>query len=174
MEDNNIKNMTPEIEIVIDDGYLRIPIRNLYGDEVGVFKFNPTDLGMAGRYNEVVDKLPGIIEPLQHVNIKPDGTAEEGDVDAVKVLREATDNLYKVFDYLLGGNMSEAFFGRTNPFSPVKGYFYCERALIEIGKIIASQQDVELKKINKRLDRYTQGYTGKPNRAQRRRNKHRR
>lgn len=171
MEDN-IKSMTPEI--VIDDGYLRIPIRNLYGDDVGVFYFNPTDVGMAERYNEVVDKLPGITAALESVNIRPDGTAEDGDTDAAETLREAKERLYEIFDYLLGGNMSEAFFGKTHPFSPVKGYFYCERALEAVGKVIASQQDVEHKAINKRLDRYTQGYVGKPNRANRRNNKRRR
>lgn len=170
MEDN-IKSMPNEI--VIDDGRVKYPVRNLLGEVMGELCFNPTDVGMAIRYNETVDKLTEIVAPLEHVNIRPDGTAEEGDIDGAKALSEATDRLFEVFDYLLDGNVSETFF-RTNPFSPVKGYFYCERVLEAVGKIIAAHQDVEIKQINKRLNRYTQGYTGKPNRAQRRGNKRRR
>jgi ribosomal protein L44E len=76
---------------------------------------------------------------------------------------------------MLGGNMSEAFFGKVNPFSPVDGNFYCENALNAVGKFISQQHDREIKKISQRVNRYTQGYTGdgKPNRAQRRyNNKH--
>ena len=162
----NVRKTIPEI--VIDDGYLRIPVRNLYGDDVGVFYFNPTDVGIAERYNEVAKKLPEITAPLEHINIRPDGTVEDGDVDAIETMRAAKERLYETFDYLLGGNMSEAFFGKTHPFSPVGGYFYCERALEAVGKVISAQHEVELKKVNKRLERYTQGYANNPNRAQRR------
>lgn len=171
--ETEIKNRSMPLEIVVDDGYLAIPIRNLQGKELGVFNFNPADIGIAERYNEVVDKLPEITAPLEHVSINPDGTAADDDAKAVEALREATKRLYETFDYLLGGNMAEAFFRRTHPLSPVKGYFYCERALNAIGKVITSQQEVELRTINKRLNRYTQGYTGKPNREQRRKKKRR-
>lgn len=171
MEDN-IKSMPNEI--IIDDGRVKYPIRNLLGEVLGELCFNPTDVGMAIRYNETVEKLHEIITPLEHVNIRPDGTAEEGDIEGIHALSVATENLFEIFDYLLGGNVSETFFSGNNPFSPVKGYFYCERVLEAVGKIIAAHQDIEIKQINKRLNRYTQGYTGKPNRAQRRGNKRRR
>lgn len=167
--EENIKTMPNEI--IIDDGRVKYPIRNLLGDVLGELCFNPTDVGMAIRYNETVEKLHEIVVPLEHVNIRPDGTAEEGDVDGTQALSEATNRLFEIFDYLLDGNISEAFFSRTNPFSPIKGYFYCERVLEAIGKIIAAHQGTEIKQIDKRLSRYTQGYTGKPNRAQRRKNK---
>ena len=58
--------------------------------------------------------------------------------------------------------MSEAFFGKMHPFSPVNGRFYCENALDAVGKYISSQFDREVTKINNRVNRYTHGYrTGK-------------
>ena len=44
-------------------------------------------------------------------------------------LREAEKRLYTACDKLFGGNMSEAFFGKMHPFSPINGHFYCENAL---------------------------------------------
>ena len=39
--------------IRIDDGLRRIPIENMFGQEVGVFFFRPTDLGIMERYNKL-------------------------------------------------------------------------------------------------------------------------
>lgn len=166
----NIKK--PTFEIVVDDGRVRVPIRNKLGEEVGVFYFQPTDVGIIERYNELADKLPEIIAPLEHMSISPDGEADDNNPTEVAALKEATKRLYEACDYMLGGNMSEAFFGKVNPFSPVDGSFYCENALNAVGRFISQQHDREIQKIEKRMNRYTQGYTG--NRAQRRNNKHRR
>ena len=63
---------------------------------------------------------------------------------------------------LFGGNMSEAFFGKMHPFSPINGHFYCENALSAVGAYISRQFDREVKKVNSRVERYTHGYrTGK-------------
>ena len=170
-------NKQPTFEIVVDDGRRKIPIRNKLGEEVGIFVFQPTDVGIIERYNDLVTKLPEITAPLEHVNINPDGTANSDSPAEVEALREATKRLFEACDYMLGGNASEAFFGQVNPFSPVDGNFYCENVLNKIGEFISQQHDRETKKIAKRIAKYTQGYTGggKPNRAQRRyNNKHRR
>ena len=49
-----------------------------------------------------------------------------------------------------------------NPFSPVRGRFYCEYALDAVGQFIGKQFDEEIKAINTRVEKYTHGYrTGK-------------
>lgn len=161
-------------EIVVDDGSVSVPIKNKLGQIIGEFSFAPTDTGIADRYDEVVGKIDHIIQPLEHANIHPDGTTDSDDTQAVDAMKEATKRLYECCDYLFGGNMSEAFFKKVKPFSLVKGRFYFENVLIVVGKFISDQTDRELRQINRRLERYTQGYTGKPNRAQRRKNKRRR
>ena len=46
----DIKQIRPaEMSITVDDGSVRVPIKNLYGDEIGVFYFRPTDLGIIDR-----------------------------------------------------------------------------------------------------------------------------
>ena len=158
MEDK-IKNIGPEI--VIDDGSVKVPIRNTHGDEIGLFYFRPTDTGIIERYNEMVSTFDQIVEPLEHVSIKPDGTADGEETVDIEVLKTAEKRLFEACDYMFGGNMSEAFFGKMHPFSPVNGAFYCESALEAVGKFISAQYEQETKKISKRVNRYTQGYAGK-------------
>ena len=156
---NDEKNLTG---IVVGDGIVREPILNKYGDEIGVFCFRPTDIGIVDRYNKIVADFENIITPLENVNIQSDGTAEEGSDAEVDALKEAESRLFEACDYLFGGNASEAFFGKMHPFSPVNGRFYCENALDAVGKYISRQFDREVKRINSRVNRYTHGYrTGK-------------
>ena len=157
-EITNIK--TPAI--IVDDGLVEVPINNKHGDRVGVFYFRPTDIGMIERYNEMVSDFDKITEPLESVNINPDGTADESDAASFAALKEAESRLYDACNRFFGGNFAEAFFGSMHPFSPINGRFYCENALEAVGKYLGQQFDREAKKINARVDRYVHGYrTGK-------------
>lgn len=131
--------------IVLDDGLQRVSIRNLDGEEIGVFKFRPTDFGIINRYNETISKLEEIFEPL------------DGD-ESDEAFQKAEKRLYEALNYVFGGNMAEAFFGSVSPFSPVKGRFYCEQAIEVIGQYISKQFDAEVKKIKKRVSKYTSKY----------------
>lgn len=154
---------TQSIEaIVIDDGSIKVPIRNKQGDEIGVFYVRPTDISIIERYNRVADDFEKITAPLENVNINPDGTVDENNAAEYEALKQAEKNLYEACDFLFGGNMSEAFFGRMHPFSPVGGRFYCENVLEALAKYISAQFSSEAAKINKRVGKYTHGYkTGK-------------
>ncbi len=146
------------LEIAVDDGSQRVPINNKFGEEIGVFYFRPTDLKIIERYNETVAKFDEILAPLEAVNINTDGTADEDDMTALNALNEAEKRLYEACDYIFDGNMSEAFFGKMHPFSPVNGVFYCETVLNAVGSFIAAQFSQETTKINKRLDKYVGKY----------------
>lgn len=149
-------------EIVIDDGSVEVPIKNKRGDEIGRFYFRPTDVGIIDRYNQIIGNFAEITAPLEHVNINPDGTTDENNAAEVEALREAERRLYEAVDFMFGGNMSEAFFGKMHPFSPVGGAFYCENAIESVGQFISAQFSRETEKISKRVNRYTHGYrTGK-------------
>nr|DAQ24262.1 MAG TPA: tail assembly chaperone [Caudoviricetes sp.] len=149
-------------EIIVDDGSVRVPIRNKQGDEIGVFMFRPTDIGIVDRFNSMTAEFDKIVEPLENVNIRADGTVDEKNEAEFSALREAEQKLYAACDKLFGGNMSDAFFGKMHPFSPINGRFYCENALEAVGRYISRQFDREVKKVNVRVERYTHGYrTGK-------------
>ena len=147
------------LEITVDDGTQRIPIKNKHGDEVGVFFFRPTDIGIIDRYNKMAAKFDEITAPLENVSISPDGTAADDDTASIQALNEAEKRLFDAVDYLFGGNMAEAFFGKMHPFSPVNGSFYCESAIEAVGKYISAQFEQETQKVNRRVDRYTNRYT---------------
>lgn len=148
--------------IVVDDGSVKVPIRNRQGDEIGVFYFRPTDIGIIERYNKVVGDFDSITAPLESVNIKPDGTVDEKNEAEQAAMKEAEQRLYDACNYLFDGNFAEAFFGKMHPFSPINGHFYCENALGAVGKYISTRFDREVKKVNSRVERYTHGYrTGK-------------
>lgn len=148
-------------EIIVDDGSVKVPIRNKQGDEIGVFTFRPTDVGIVDRFNEMADEFDHITEPLESVNINADGTVNGDDNEGSAALKEAENRLYADCDKLFGGNMSEAFFGKMHPFSPINGHFYCESALSAVGNYISRQFAREVKKVNSRVERYTHGYTAR-------------
>ena len=157
----NIKNQNLT-GIVVDDGSVRESILNKHGEEIGVFYFRPTDVGMIDRYNKMAAEFDKITEPLENVNINPDGTVDEKNEAEMAAMNEATSRLFEACNYLFDGNFSEAFFGKMHPFSPVNGRFYCEHALDAVGKYISRQYDREVSKVQSRVNRYTHGYrTGK-------------
>ena len=156
-----MESTKPVLRVDVDDGIIPVPVYNKAGQEIGVFMFNPTDVGIVNRFNEFADGFDAVVEPLMQVNINSDGTTDEDDAGAVSALNEATTRLYAACDKLFGGNYSEAFFGTVNPFSPVNGRFYCENAIEAIGSFIAKQFDKETKKISSRVDKYTHGYTAR-------------
>ena len=155
---------TMNLTITVDDGSVKVPITNTYGDEVGVFYFRPTDIGIIERFRAMEADFDKIVEPLESISINQDGTADENNDRDVEALKQAEERLFEACDRLFGGNFSEAFFGKMHPFSPVKGSFYCEIALNAVGAFLAAQFDTEIRKINTRVAQYTRGYearTGK-------------
>lgn len=149
----------PELMIQVDDGLQRVPIRNNYGEEIGVFYFRPTDVGIIKRYDALAGKLADIARPLQDVNISADGEGE--DDAAVRALSEAEAQLYEAVNELFGGNFSEAFFGKMNPFSPVGGVFYCEKAIEAVGAFIEQQFEAEVARVGSKVSKYTDRYKKK-------------
>lgn len=144
------------MNITVDDGLKRIVIQNKYDDVIGEFYFRPTDIGIIKRYNDMVPKLDEVTALLEKVGINPSGEGVTEDDEAT--LEEAENRLYEICDEMFGGDMSKAFFGKMNPFSPVNGAFYCEQVLESVGRFIGAQFAEEVKKINKRVNKYTGSY----------------
>ena len=158
----NQSNVTPmNLAITVDDGYKRIPINNTNGDEIGVFYFNPTDIGIVQRYNKLAKSFDAITEPLEALDGADNADSEEFTAQQMEALEEAEKRLYEAVNELFGGDFAGAFFGKVNPFSPVNGSFYCEEALRAVGAFISQQFDAETSKFAERVSKYT-------NRAQRR------
>lgn len=156
-------NMTENKNVIrIDDGLRRVSIENMAGQEVGVFYFRPTDIGILGRYDNLIGQFDDILKPLESANLNNAGEAADPDDDATsKAIEVATKKLNTLLDELFDGNFSDAFFGKINPFSPVGGRFYCEAAIEMVGKYIEQEFGAEAVKMNDHISKYTNRYEGK-------------
>ena len=144
MAENVKKNMS--FAITVDDGSRRVPILNTDGEEIGAFRFHPTDLGIIKRYNRLADKFDAITEPLEALNIDGNGAAE---------LKEAEARLNEAVNELFGSeDAAAAFFGKMHPFSPVNGEFYALQVLQRVGEFIGGQFDTETKAMSKKARKY--------------------
>ena len=159
MAENTTKQ--PALGIVVDDGRRRVPITNTYGDEVGVFYFNPTDINIIDRFNNLAKNFDKIFEPLENI---PD-TADNGDSDDldpvyIDALNEARNRLNKAVDELFGADASSAFFGKVNPLSPVEGtgQFYCEIVLQAVINYISEQMNKQAVQVKRRVEKYTKRF----------------
>ena len=133
--------------IVVDDGSRRVPIVNVDGEEIGVFRFHPTDIGIIERYNRMVERFDEITRPLEQF-------AGEDEDRQAEALKEAEKRLYAAVNELFGGDAAGAFFGSMHPFSPVGGAFYCEAVLKAVGEYISGQFDAETAKFSGRAEKY--------------------
>jgi hypothetical protein len=141
--------------ITVDDGRIPVAINNSNGEKIGVFYFNPTDIGIVERFKAVSDKFDYVVEPLNE--LKDDASEDE----QIAALKKAEVRLYDLCNNLFGGNFAEAFFGSINPFTPIDGKFYCENALNAVSDFVSKQFDKETAKINARVSKYTADYQKK-------------
>jgi len=145
------KNM--EMKITVDDGARRVPICNTFGEEIGVFRFHPTDIGILNRFNDMMSDFEQITAPLEAL----EDDSEAGEAQRAEALKEAEGRLYAAVDKLFNGEGSaKALFGTMHPFSPVGGVFYCQIVLQTIGAFINEQFDNEMTKFSENVRKYTE------------------
>lgn len=148
-----IKN-TAALSIVVDDGFVHVPMYNMHGDKIGEFSFQPTDVDIVNRFNESMEKFDDVVAPLT-----AEAEKEDGEADSIEALNEARDRLFKLCDYIFNTDTGSSLFGRMHPFSPVNGKFYCEEVFDKLGAFIQAQFGEETKKVNDRMKKYVGKYT---------------
>ena len=150
---DNMKNMN--FAITVDDGSRRVPIMNMDGEEIGAFRFHPTDIGIIDRYNRMAEQFDAITEPLEGLNVPENGQMDVTDPALSAALGEAEKRLYAAVNGLFGSeDAAAAFFGKMHPFSPVNGEFYATQVLQRVGEFIGAQFDTETKKKKKKARKY--------------------
>lgn len=121
------------LQLNVDTGSILIEI-NDRGEKMGEFRFNPSDLDIVKRYEDVVEYLKG-------VTLGENAGAEE--------VLAFSEKIKEQFDYLLNYKVSDIIFAKCNPLTPLaNGDFYCENVLEGIAGIIeqSTNQRVEQKK----------------------------
>ena len=149
-------NKALNMAITVDDGSRRVPILNVDGEEIGAFRFHPTDLGIIERYNRLADRFDAITEPLSACLDGEQGDgADLADPKVAAALAEAESRLNAAVNALFGSDdAAAAFFGKMHPFSPVNGEFYATQVLQKVGAFIGAQFDTETAAMSKKARKY--------------------
>ena len=148
-------NKNVNLSITVDDGSRRVPILNTEGEEIGAFRFHPTDIGIIERFNRLADRFASITEPLEAIQLDGDGAADLEDPKLTEALKEAEKRLSEAVNELFNSDdAAAAFFGKMHPFSPVNGEFYATQVLQQVGAFIGAQFDTETKALSKRARKY--------------------
>lgn len=150
-ENTDIKK-NQAIDLGIEDGTECIKLRNAFGEEIGSFTFRPSDTAIVDRYEKIQKDLNRITEPLEKA-----AGGNGNDEEYFKALRDAKKRLYKALDYLFDAPVSSECFKHMDPFSPVKGRFYCEIVIETLGRFIEERFGAETKAVNDHIRKYTSG-----------------
>lgn len=138
-------------QITIYDGFKTYELVNQDKKVLGEISFNPTDINITHRYEEVVVQLEKI-----DMNIDTENTDE-----IAKELKRVDEIIYKKINYLVDADIASTLFAIMGPFSLMpSGQFFIEYILEVIGKIITKETGVRVKKMTKQIQKHTKKYHG--------------
>lgn len=130
-----------------DDGLKHLKIN---GDENRVIAVNPTDMGMAARYAEILPELEKLSEKYQ--NADSDIPFEE----TVKIMSELDKKAREFIDYIIGTPVSDTVFGTANCLSAAGGQSVAENFLTAYMNYATPVVKAEFEQSKKRISKYTE------------------
>ncbi|MDO4800765.1 MAG: hypothetical protein Q4A15_01235 [Prevotellaceae bacterium] len=138
-------------KILIDDGVEEFELCNRQGKTLGKIYFNPSDLSLPMRYQEVADNFDKIFDDE---SLKEMSEKELGETLKSKICEQ--------FDYLFNTEgMAEEIFSITNPFSPVgNGELFIQNVMGAIAEVIRERTGKRMKQIQKNISKWTDKYHG--------------
>ena len=133
-----------ELRRKVKTGALNVILTNEDDEEIGRFPFNPVDLNIVRRYEEVVANL-------EKMELPEDATEQD--------ILELSDKLEGQIDYLLNSKASKSVFAICNPLTLTEsGDFFIENIIVEIADIIEQVTDQRIKKKQAKIKRVTSKY----------------
>lgn len=133
-----------EIRKKVKTGAVNVVLTNENDEEIGKFSFNPNDLNIIKRYEEVVKKLDSI-------ELSEDAKEDE--------IFQLTDEIEKQIDYLLNAKTAKGIFAECNPLTLTEsGEFFVEIILEQIGDIVEQVTDKRIKKKQAKIKKATSKY----------------
>lgn len=139
--------MARRISMTVDTGAIVVDIQDVDGNKIGELEFNPADLSIVGRYEEVVENLN---------TLKCD---EEEGYEAAKKLDAA---IREQFDYLLATNASDSAFSKYSPLAVKEnGDFFFEGIFEGVAKLIEEHTNTRLEKKLAKVHKATAKYQTK-------------
>ena len=141
-----------ELRAVIDDGTREIPVLNKFGKLICNIYIRPADISILDRYQQLTNDFKEIVEPLKNVGINNDGTVRFE--HEWKIMKQVEGELKKRINALFDMEEADQIFATRNPFSSVRGKFFCETVIEAIGSIIADAVEEEMQLSKERTDKY--------------------
>lgn len=133
-----------ELRRKVKTGALNVVLTNEDDAEIGRFSFNPVDLNIIRRYEEVVANL-------EKMEVPEDATEKD--------ILELSDRLEEQIDYLLNSKASKSVFAICNPLTLTEsGDFFIENIIVEIADVIEQVTDQRIKKKWAKIKRATSKY----------------
>lgn len=140
--------------VVIEDGLKTYDIANKSGKVYGSFSFDPSDIGIVRRYDEVV-------KFFETLNID---FAENDIAQNIEKIVELENIIFEKFNSLFNSDIAKEFFAITSPLTPLpSGKIFLESAIEAIGQAIEKETGERVKKMNNRISKHTSKYTGRQN-----------
>ena len=136
-------------KITFNTGAKSYEIVDQDGNELGVFRFIPSDAGILKRYKEAAAFFSGINDRIKNKDFE-------------EILPELEKEAGEKIDLLFGASVSESFFKITSPFTIIdSGETFAEQIITVIGGIIEKELSEREKKQQARIDEYVSKYTKK-------------
>ena len=136
-------------KITFNTGAKSYEIIDQDGNELGVFRFIPSDAGILKRYKEAAAFFSGINDRIKNKDFE-------------EILPELEKEAGEKIDLLFGASVSESFFKITSPFTIIdSGETFAEQIITVIGGIIEKELSEREKKQQARIDEYVAKYTKK-------------
>ena len=136
-------------KITFNTGAKSYEIVDQDGNELGVFRFIPSDAGILKRYKEAAAFFSGINDRIKNKDFE-------------EILPDLEKEAGEKIDLLFGASVSESFFKITSPFTIIdSGETFAEQIITVIGGIIEKELSEREKKQQARIDEYVAKYTKK-------------
>lgn len=146
------------MQLNIDLGLKTYDILDPDGNITGTIRFNPSDPGFAGRWQQAEKR---ILE--YHKKISENLSTGAPDIDQWETLMEASDAIKNAFDYAFAAPVSQVFFGGNSVFAlTTSGHLVLENVLEGVYPVIEDALKEAADKARHRMETHTAPYQGTP------------
>lgn len=156
----NLKRVEPQTAkpngktvFAVDDGTREVTLVNTYNKVICRLHFRTGELAIMDRFNALTEDLPKIVEPLERINLTPDGNTEENG-DSWAILKQVEGSIKQRINALLDMDEADEIFKTRSPFSSIGGVFFVEHVLNALGDAITAQIKEEAALSQARIAKY--------------------
>ena len=142
--------------VVIDLGYQSYEIKDPDGEVVGVIRINPSDPGLAGRWQKAEKEMERC-----RAQIDAELAAGKSELEIWPLALELSDKIKNAIDYAFGSRVSDVLFGGSSAFAfTMSGKMVLENVLEGITPIMQKALKTAAKKVQARMETRTAPYQG--------------